>query len=422
MTAAVPVSLPVTEALASFDDLPDGVLVVDAAGRVLQVNLAFLALIDRSRGEVVGCAMEALVAEEDMLHLAGYDALFHAGPVQDCIVIFTASDGRQRPLVVSAALARDRQSLLLTARMAGVVQKELADASRWVVQEQERSINLTEARDALFANNEALRAAQADLEQAYAKLQNEVATRERLEQELSLARRLEAIGQLSAGVAHEINTPLQYVGDSVHFLGQALQRITGYLKRVDQLTQAEPAPAWSDVLSGLQKGRKEARLDFLLDEIPRAVQSSKQGVEHVSKIVQALKAFSHRGTEEKGANDLNADGARAITDIVTRLERMTRDAQGRGVAVILTTLTPQRPGSTKGTSPEAVRDLNVRIRDLCRRYNTGCADLYAAFGNEQSPLIGSDGLHPTLAGYDVIAETYFEVIRRMFERTATPAT
>jgi len=306
MTAAVPVSLPVTEALASFDDLPDGVLVVDAAGRVLQVNLAFLALIDRSRGEVVGCAMEALVAEEDMLHLAGYDALFHAGPVQDCIVIFTASDGRQRPLVVSAALARDRQSLLLTARMAGVVQKELADASRWVVQEQERSINLTEARDALFANNEALRAAQADLEQAYAKLQNEVATRERLEQELSLARRLEAIGQLSAGVAHEINTPLQYVGDSVHFLGQALQRITGYLKRVDQLTQAEPAPAWSDVLSGLQKGRKEARLDFLLDEIPRAVQSSKQGVEHVSKIVQALKAFSHRGTEEKGASDVNA--------------------------------------------------------------------------------------------------------------------
>ena len=53
-----------------------------------------------------------------------------------------------------------------------------------------------------------------------------------------------------------------------------------------------------------------------------------------------------------GANDLNAEGARAITDVVTRLERMTRDAQGRGVAVILTTLTPQRPGSTKGTSPE----------------------------------------------------------------------
>ena len=121
-----------------------------------------------------------------------------------------------------------------------------------------------------------------------------------------------------------------------------------------------------------------------------------------------------------GANDINAEGTRAITDVVTRLERITRDAQGRGVAVVLATLTPQRPGSTKGTAPEAVRELNTRIRDLCRRYQTGCADLYAAFGNEQSPLIGADGLHPTLAGYDLIAETYFEVIRRLFERTATP--
>jgi PAS domain S-box-containing protein len=306
MTMAVPVSHPATEPLASFDDLPDGVLVADAAGRVLHANLAFLALIGRTRAEVIGRRVEALVAEEDMLHLAGFDALFHAGPIQDCIVIFTTPDGRQRPLVVSSAQARDQNTLLLTARMAGVVQQELADASRWVVQEQERSINLAEARDALFAKNAALHAAQADLEQAYAKLQNEVATRERLEQELSLARRLEAIGQLSAGVAHEINTPLQYVGDSVHFLGQAFQRVTGYLKRVDQLTQAEPAPTWSELLSGLQKARQETRLDFVLEEVPRAVHASKEGVEHVSKIVQALKAFSHRGTEEKGASDLNA--------------------------------------------------------------------------------------------------------------------
>lgn len=121
-----------------------------------------------------------------------------------------------------------------------------------------------------------------------------------------------------------------------------------------------------------------------------------------------------------GANDINTEGARSVTDVVTRIERVTRDAQARGVAVVLATLTPQRPGSNKGTSPEVVRDLNSRIRDLCRRYRTGCADLYAAFGNEQSPLIGADGLHPTLAGYDVIAETYFEVIRRTFERTVTP--
>lgn len=122
-----------------------------------------------------------------------------------------------------------------------------------------------------------------------------------------------------------------------------------------------------------------------------------------------------------GTNDVNTEGARSITDVVTRLERVTRDAQSRGVSVVLATLTPQRSGSLKGTAPDVVRDLNGRIRDLCRRYQTGCADLYAAFGNEQSPLIGADGLHPTPAGYDVIAETFFDVITRLFERTATPA-
>jgi len=306
MTAAAPVSSPAGTVLPTFDDLPDGVLVIDRSGHVQQANLAFLALIDRPHHEVVGRALMTLVAEEDMLHLAGFEAMFGAGPIQDAAVIFSAGDGRQRPLIVSAGPARDERTMLLTARVAGVVQRELADASRWVVQEQERSMSLIEARDALFAKNEALRAAQADLERAYAKLQDEVKTRERLEHQLNLARRLEAIGQLSAGVAHEINTPLQYVGDSVHFLGQAFQRMTGYIERVDQLAQAEKPPAWSDVLSALQAGRKEARLPFVMEEVPRAVLASKEGVEHVSRIVQALKAFSHRGSDEKCASDINA--------------------------------------------------------------------------------------------------------------------
>jgi PAS domain S-box-containing protein len=306
MTVAVPVSRPAATLLPSFDDLPDGVLVIDRSGQVQQANPVFLAMIDRAEHEVVGQPLLALVAEEDMLHLAGYEAMFGAGPVQDAAVIFTAADGRQRPLIVSAGPARDERSLLITARMAGVVQRELADASRWVVQEQERSMSLIEARDALSAKNEALHAAQADLERAYAKLQDEVTARERLEHQLNLARRLEAIGQLSAGVAHEINTPLQYVGDSVHFLGQAFQRITGFIERVDQLAKAEQAPTWSEVLAALQAGRKEARLAFVMDEIPRAVLASKEGVEHVSRIVQALKAFSHRGSDEKCASDINA--------------------------------------------------------------------------------------------------------------------
>jgi signal transduction histidine kinase len=258
MNAAAPLSGATLSAVPTFDDLPDGALVIDGGGRVLSANVAFLALIERGEAEVVGHPLEALVAEEDMLHLAGFDAMFGAGPIQDGNVIFTSSDGRRRPLIICAGPSRDDRFLLLTARASGVVQRELEDASRWVVREQERSTALAEARDALAAKNDALHAAQQDLERAYAKLQDEVTTREALQHQLNLARRLEAIGQLSAGVAHEINTPLQYVGDSVHFLGQAFQRITGYVQRVEQLVTAETPPAWSDLQASLQAGRKEA--------------------------------------------------------------------------------------------------------------------------------------------------------------------
>ncbi|MEY4549759.1 MAG: hypothetical protein RL685_5954 [Pseudomonadota bacterium] len=306
MTAAAPLSSTVASTAPTFDDLPDGTIVIERDGRVHAANLAFLLLVQRPEAEVVGQPLEALVAEEDMLHLAGFEAMFGAGPIQDGNVIFTSSDGRHRPLIISAGPSRDNRYLLVTARPSGVVQRELEDASRWVVREQERSNALGEARDALAAKNDALHAAQQDLEQAYAKLQDEVATREQLQHQLNLARRLEAIGQLSAGVAHEINTPLQYVGDSVHFLGQAFQRITGYVQRVELLVAAEQPPAWSELQSSLQAGRKEARLSFVIDEIPRAVTASKEGIEHVSRIVQALKAFSHRGSDEKGDSDLNA--------------------------------------------------------------------------------------------------------------------
>jgi lysophospholipase L1-like esterase len=119
-----------------------------------------------------------------------------------------------------------------------------------------------------------------------------------------------------------------------------------------------------------------------------------------------------------GANDLAAAGARAIPDVVRALESLTRDAQGRGIDVILSTLPPQRPGSPKGATYKEVVQLNGQILGLCSRYRALCADVYTAMGGDFSPLIGADGLHPTLAGYDRMAETYFDVIVSAYQRPA----
>ena len=112
----------------------------------------------------------------------------------------------------------------------------------------------------------------------------------------------------------------------------------------------------------------------------------------------------------EGVNDLNQFGASAIPTIASDLRSMVRDARGRGVTVFLATLTPQRAGGSRAFSVDLVEPMNARIRALAPAEGAVLVDLYRDFNGELGLLIGADGLHPTVAGYQRIAESFFAAI------------
>jgi PAS domain S-box-containing protein len=214
----------------------------------------------------------------------------------------------------------------------------------------------------------------------------DVTARKDLEMQLLHAQKMESVGQLAAGIAHEINTPTQYIGDNTRFLQDAFHDLLALTEFCETACSAETTAARE-----LARRKEDMDFDFLRTEIPHAVRQSLEGIEKITRIVQATRKFSHPGSQVKTGTDINEILENTLTvawneikyhaDVIREYSRELPEVPcfpadlGQALLNIIVNAAHAVGQRFEGSEERGIIRIETGIRDNCaeiRIQDTGC--------------------------------------------------
>ncbi len=246
----------------------DGIIILDEAGKIQMLNRAAKLIFGCTDGSMLGHSIDELLHTEGEEDFKFYLEVSEREPLNTLHEIYgVRNDGSKIPIEINVSKANvpDQDMVIISVR------------------------DITSRREAEEEWN-------------------------KMEMQLRQAQKLESIGQLAAGIAHEINTPIQFVGDNARFINEAfrdIEKLAGVRDRIIEKVRQGETP--TDLIAEADELAEEIDIAYLRSEIPKAISQSLEGIERVGNIVRAMKEFSHPGVEEKVLIDINS----AIESTVT---------------------------------------------------------------------------------------------------------
>ena len=274
-----------------FDAAADGMRVIDRSCTMVHVNEGFARMAGRSPGDLVGrkchevfpdsrchtpeCPLIRIERGETRVE---YEAPLPLGP-----------GGESRSCWITSVPFRDEQGGLT-----GILEtwRDTTERARDEIVMQQALEDAHKLAAELAATNDHIRSQQKELEQTHARLKQ---TQARILQQEKMA----SIGQLAAGVAHEINNPMSFISSNLNSLLKYLDRLAGYLREVEERL---PPEIRAGELAAL---RKKLKIDFIAGDSRHLVEESLEGAERVKTIVQGLRSFSRIDQAQRVAADIN---------------------------------------------------------------------------------------------------------------------
>ncbi|HKJ66145.1 MAG TPA: PocR ligand-binding domain-containing protein [Desulfopila sp.] len=140
----------------------------------------------------------------------------------------------------------------------------------------------------------------------FVSIKRDITTQLEMERQILQMSKMEAIGTLAAGIAHEINTPIQYVTDNTHFLEDAFSDYQQLLRKYTALKQSDSDnEQFASLSKQIDAFEKEIDLDYLNGETGKAIEGSLEGLNRMATVVRAMKDFAHPGGKTKEEVDIN---------------------------------------------------------------------------------------------------------------------